>query len=94
MIHYDLQCDADHRFDGWFKDSGSFDRQAAHGMLECPVRRHQGGARADDPVGPEEGPRSRPVPPQPPEKPPASPQAPVAVAGQRMPDHVRAIRHL
>ncbi|WP_419760720.1 DUF1178 family protein [Acidisoma sp.] len=37
MIHYELQCDKDHAFDGWFKDSISFDHQAASGLIACPL---------------------------------------------------------
>jgi hypothetical protein len=37
MIHYQLQCAEGHGFDGWFKDSASFDDQARRGLLECPV---------------------------------------------------------
>jgi hypothetical protein len=37
MIHYQLQCDQDHPFDGWFKDSASFDRQAELGLIACPL---------------------------------------------------------
>jgi hypothetical protein len=37
MIHYQLCCDADHEFDGWFKDSDNFDRQAARQLISCPV---------------------------------------------------------
>ena len=37
MIHYQLQCDMHHPFDGWFKDSASFDRQAASGLITCPL---------------------------------------------------------
>lgn len=37
MIHYQLQCAAGHNFDGWFKDSAAFDRQAQRGLLECPI---------------------------------------------------------
>jgi hypothetical protein len=36
MIHYQLQCDRDHAFDGWFKDIASFDRQANDGLISCP----------------------------------------------------------
>jgi len=36
MIHYQLCCDADHEFDGWFKDSDNFDRQAARRLINCP----------------------------------------------------------
>lgn len=36
MIHYQLRCDEDHEFDGWFKDSAAFDRQAKRGLVECP----------------------------------------------------------
>jgi hypothetical protein len=37
MIHYQLCCDADHEFDGWFKDSDNFDRQAKRKLVSCPV---------------------------------------------------------
>ena len=37
MIHYDLRCGAGHEFDGWFKDSAAFERQAGAGFVECPV---------------------------------------------------------
>jgi hypothetical protein len=36
MIHYQLQCSQSHGFDGWFKDSASFDKQAKRGLIECP----------------------------------------------------------
>jgi len=37
MIHYQLQCDQDHEFDGWFNDSAGFERQAKRDLIECPV---------------------------------------------------------
>jgi hypothetical protein len=37
MIHYALRCGSGHEFDGWFKDSTSFDTQAERGLLDCPV---------------------------------------------------------
>jgi hypothetical protein len=37
MIHYQLRCDQDHRFDGWYKDSSAFDKLAGTGLVECPV---------------------------------------------------------
>ena len=36
MIHYQLRCGQDHGFDGWFKDSASFEKQAKRGLIECP----------------------------------------------------------
>jgi hypothetical protein len=36
MIHYDLRCSAGHTFDGWFRDSATFDQQASRGLIECP----------------------------------------------------------
>ena len=36
MIHYALHCAGGHDFDGWFKDSASFDEQARRGLLSCP----------------------------------------------------------
>lgn len=37
MIHYQLRCEQAHEFDGWYKDSTSFDKLAAAGLVECPV---------------------------------------------------------
>ena len=36
MIHYQLICDADHAFDGWFRDSATFDKQAKAALVSCP----------------------------------------------------------
>ncbi|HYZ21612.1 MAG TPA: DUF1178 family protein [Rhodopila sp.] len=36
MIHYQLRCSEGHQFDGWFKDSASFEKQAHLGLVECP----------------------------------------------------------
>jgi hypothetical protein len=37
MIHYQLCCEADHSFDGWFKDSDTFDQQAEARLVSCPT---------------------------------------------------------
>lgn len=37
MIHYDLVCEADHRFDTWFRSSADFDAQAGRDLLSCPI---------------------------------------------------------
>lgn len=37
MIKYQLICDNEHTFDGWFPDSDSFDTQKKEGHLTCPV---------------------------------------------------------
>jgi len=37
MIVYDLKCQCGHAFEAWFKDSESFDRQAANGEVGCPL---------------------------------------------------------
>ena len=37
MIHYQLRCDQDHEFDGWFNNSTGFEKQAKRGLIECPV---------------------------------------------------------
>jgi hypothetical protein len=36
MIHYQLRCGQAHGFDGWFKDSASYEKQAKRGLIECP----------------------------------------------------------
>ena len=37
MIAFDLICSNGHRFEGWFKDSPSFESQKASGIINCPV---------------------------------------------------------
>jgi len=37
MIVFDLQCPKAHVFEGWFKDSATFDRQVAAGEVTCPT---------------------------------------------------------
>ncbi len=37
MIRYDLICEKFHSFDGWFRDSAAYDKQAAGGLIDCPV---------------------------------------------------------
>lgn len=36
MIHYQLRCGQAHEFDGWFKDSAAFEKQAKRRLIECP----------------------------------------------------------
>jgi hypothetical protein len=37
MIKYQLRCDGDHEFEGWFRNSGEFDVQSRDGLVFCPV---------------------------------------------------------
>ena len=37
MIKYTLRCSKDHRFDSWFRDSSTYERQEKRGLLECPA---------------------------------------------------------
>jgi hypothetical protein len=37
VIVYNLRCKNSHEFDGWFKDSESFDQQASGKKLVCPM---------------------------------------------------------
>jgi hypothetical protein len=37
MIKYDLTCDHEHGFEGWFASSAEYDDQAGRGLVECPV---------------------------------------------------------
>ncbi len=37
MIAYDLICSKGHKFECWFKDSASFERQNSSGIINCPV---------------------------------------------------------
>ncbi|NTV71758.1 MAG: DUF1178 family protein [Azonexaceae bacterium] len=36
MIIYDLSCDNNHRFEGWFQNAGAFESQLEEGLLCCP----------------------------------------------------------
>ena len=36
MIRYNLVCDREHHFEGWFRDSAAFQAQCAAGQLSCP----------------------------------------------------------
>lgn len=37
MIVFDLVCEHDHEFEGWFKDAAEFVAQQNTGLLTCPV---------------------------------------------------------
>ena len=37
MIIFDLVCEYDHSFEGWFKNNNEFNSQQASGLLTCPV---------------------------------------------------------
>jgi len=36
MIIFDLICEHEHRFEGWFRDTTTFDKQLAARMVSCP----------------------------------------------------------
>jgi len=92
MIHYQVRCGDGHEFDGWFKDSATFDRQIKRGQVECPVCGDRKIARAlMAPALPRAAtPPALPAPPA-----PAGQTAPggaaKAVSGKGMPDQMRAI---
>lgn len=46
MILYDLRCTGGHAFEAWFRDSATYDRQAAAGEISCPVCGDTGIAKA------------------------------------------------
>jgi hypothetical protein len=37
MIRYDLICDKGHEFDGWFRDSAAFEKQAKRHLVACTL---------------------------------------------------------
>ena len=37
MILYKLECDAEHAFEAWFRDSTAYDTQSERGLLVCPA---------------------------------------------------------
>jgi len=88
MIHYQVRCSEGHEFDGWFKDSGTFDRQAERGLVECPVCGDGRVVRAL--MAPALPRAAMPLVPTPAAEPVAKPPA-VAAGGGDMPDQVRAV---
>ena len=36
MIVFNLSCNQDHRFDGWFRSAEDFDAQNSRGLVDCP----------------------------------------------------------
>jgi hypothetical protein len=90
MIHYQVQCRQGHGFDGWFRDSAAFEAQAARGLIACPVCADTGVTRALMAPAVAKGRELVPAAPAP-SPAPSPPTRPVAVAGDRMPDHVRAM---
>ncbi|HWA81437.1 MAG TPA: DUF1178 family protein [Acetobacteraceae bacterium] len=93
MIHYRVRCSQGHEFDGWFKDSHAFDRQAKRGLIECPVCGNVEIARA---LMAPALPRGREAPPTPAQMPgqapgPSAGGPPMAISGKGMPDQIRAL---
>ena len=37
MVIYDISCNNEHRFEGWFREPEDFQRQLESGQLDCPV---------------------------------------------------------
>jgi hypothetical protein len=83
MIHYELQCDNGHNFDGWFPGSAAFESQCAAGQIECPRCGTSEVSRAlmAPAVGRGAAP---PAPPSEPAKPPAAPRAELVSALQKV----------
>jgi hypothetical protein len=94
MIHYQLRCENGHGFDGWFRDSAAFERQAAAGFVECPSCASTRVERAlMAPAIPRKGRPARnaaPEAPPAPPKPEAPPAQPVPAVAGRMPAELRA----
>ena len=89
MIHYQLRCAHDHEFDGWFKDSAAFERQAAAGLVECPTCGDAVVRRAM--MAPAVATRRRePASPAPSAAQPPAPATEPGAVAPRLPDHVRA----
>ena len=91
MIHYQLICNDDHAFDGWFRNSDAFDSQAKAGLVECPqcgsIKVHR--ALMAPAIGKRSVPPAHPVPTTPAATPATAPGLPVT-AGAVLPDQVRA----
>jgi len=37
MIVYDIICDSEHKFEGWFNAASDFESQKKSGLLTCPI---------------------------------------------------------
>jgi hypothetical protein len=37
MIHYNLRCERDHRFESWFQSSSAYESQEKRKLINCPV---------------------------------------------------------
>jgi hypothetical protein len=37
VIRYALTCDSGHGFESWFKSANAYDKQAARGLVACPL---------------------------------------------------------
>ncbi len=37
LIVFNLACDREHRFEGWFASAGDFESQRERGLLSCPM---------------------------------------------------------
>jgi hypothetical protein len=93
VIHYQLRCADDHEFDGWFKDSGNFEKQAKRGLIACPICASTKVDRAL--MAPRLAAKGRIIEhePQPVVNPVSAPPAPVQAAGGVIPDQMRALLH-
>lgn len=91
MIHYQLRCEQTHEFDGWFKDSATFDRQAKRGLVECPICGDTKVTRALMAPAVSTRDTARVVEVEQPPQPEAQPPAPPAPPPQRMPAQMFAI---
>jgi len=95
VIHYQLRCADNHEFDGWFKDSGNFEKQAKRGLIVCPTCASTKVDRAL--MAPRLRSRGRTIEHEPEAVAPAAPapvEAPPAqAAGGVIPDQMRALLH-
>jgi len=92
MIHYQLRCADAHEFDGWFKDSGNFERQAKRGLIACPICANTHVDRAL--MAPRLRTKTRVIDHETQAEAPTVPApAPVQAAGGAMPDQLRAMLH-
>lgn len=91
MIHYQLRCDQDHGFDGWYKDSAAFEKLSQGRMIDCPVCGSSKVTRAlMAPAIAKARPAEAAAPEAPAQQPPQAPGAPQAAAGP-MPAQVMAL---
>ncbi len=80
MIRYALSCEKGHGFESWFKSANAYDKQAARGLISCPVC---GSSKIDKAIMAPGVARGAVAPDAPPPAPVPEPRAPVVMLSEK-----------